>query len=176
MNNPGLYLLPQEIFGLLDRKLLLKCREVCQSWKQFVDDPNQPWRKAWNRKLESTLEAKIYLKEKFLPWETLYEAWPHWEEICEYFQNAAPLPNLIIFTEILVMNEAEVIKYQRPTWDFLDVSSFCYNPLTQTTDYMMSYNRNPLKANWLKVLLRCPIIPMGQVSHKRYFPRNWRAL
>ena len=161
MFNPGLCHLPQEIFGFLeDRRSLLKCREVCQSWKQFVDDPNQPWRKTWNRKLKSTLEAKIYLKEKNSHWESLYEAWPHWKEICEYFQNSAPLPNMIIFTEGLVKAEAEVNKCRSLPYNFnSDLSSICYNPLMITLDYsfeILKLEATAMKANWLKVLLSCP--------------------
>ena len=175
MNNPGLYLLPQEIFGLLDRKSLLKCREVCQSWKQFVDDPNQPWRRVWNRKLESTLEAKIYSKEKNSPCKTLFEAWPHWKETCDYFQNAGSLPQIIIFTKGLVKIEAEVMGHYGPNSPNRDLSGICYSPLKKmvrsceillrfrTLDPDYSETNTWLKT--LKILLSCPKLPFGHVSH-----------
>ena len=157
MYNPGLCHLPERILGFLDRKTLLKCREVSQTWKQFIDDPNQKWRREWNRKLESALEAKVYFKRENSQGETLYEAWPHWKETCEYFQNVGPLPQMIIFTQSLVQNESTAIGLRKPSpYGFhLHLSSFCNNPFSFT---------HSDRAKFLKVLLSCPNIPKGQVS------------
>ena len=164
MCNPGLYHLPERILGLLDRKTLLKCREVSQTWKQFIDDPNQKWRREWNRKLESTLEAEIYLKRENGKLENLYEAWPHSKEVCEYFQNDGPLPQMIVFTQSLVQIESRV--NSRLIHGGLE-GLFLYGGYRNSAISSFWYNPISLAANctkFFKVLLSCPKIPMGKVS------------
>ena len=161
MFNEGLRHLPQKIFGYLDRKSLLASRDVCLDWQQFVDDPDQEWRKPWIQKLESALDTTIYTEQTHgMFWYRLEVSvfdfnscleqgndchrCLDWKDICRYYRYGS-LRDLVVFTECMdeMQKKAKRKRFPKPVEPIEDALTL---PFSQ---YF----------NFFKTLLCGPVIP-----------------
>ena len=133
MNNPGFKRIADNLLSLLDSKSFNWCREVCRSWKDFLDNE-------W-----SMLQLQIFHLKRY---ETQRDDDPFWPLLNKYRFNFKPLIKIMEKTT----NKSKLRVFIQMCREL--VSKRCDRRLGEDPlDYMIDHHRH----QELEMLLHCPI-------------------
>ena len=133
MNNPGFKPITDNLLSFLDSKSFIRCREVCRSWKDFLDNE-------W-----SMLQLQIFHLKRY---ETQRDDDPFWPLLNKYRFNFKPLIKIMEKTT----NKSKLRVFIQMCREL--VSKRCDRRLAMDPhEYMIDHHRH----QELKMLLHCPI-------------------